>query len=58
MQKTLNILVTNLENKFMNLNIYKKEELELHSDYIDYNLIPFTKDITHININNLKKFLT
>ena len=31
-------------------------------DYIDYNLIPFrkesTKDITHININNLKKFLT
>jgi len=32
------------------------------SDYIDYNLIPFTKestkDITHININNLKKFLT
>lgn len=31
-------------------------------DYIDYNLIPFTKestkDITHINVNNLKKFLT
>ena len=30
-------------------------------DFIDYNLIPFTKestkDITHININNLKKFL-
>ena len=34
----------------------------MFSDYIDYNLIPFTKestkDITHININNLKKFLT
>ena len=47
-RRILNILVTNLENKFMNLNIYKKEEIELKIQY--YECIKSFKDKDVLNL--------